>query len=661
MLALFACHERGVDAVVDTDVSADTDLAPTVDTDVPADTDAPPDTDVPVPGPPASWGDGLVDISAAPFAAAAIPFFVGDPSIQGAPQTSRAVFADLDGDGQVEVLVDESSYATSATERAPRVFRYDRVQRVLVRDLALEETLSQGEDLAFMAGFDIDGDGREELFQESPDLIWWPDGHGGFERGVTLTHSDLPSRWTYTTLSVLDLDEDGWIDMLVGSDRCEWSLRALLQTGPRTFDVRADLFDAPMPMRLVRASTLWRGDGELGVLTSASVCPGAAHPPGGFLERAATRADDDTVRWTDVDLTPAGARWKMDPATAGAPYTAAMPMGGLSSDLDGDLRPDLVLSLGSAYLAVLRSMPDGSLQDATSLQFPLTYGQSDTPWGVVTPDLDLDGVADLLVGFGDDAMSFFGYAGDLFPPRAYWGRGDFTFEDVTTPIGITARGSWHGMSLDDLDDDADPDVAIVGYGNAPLVLRDDIDVGNHAIALRLRGTTSNPLGLGALVELEADGIASRAQLMGGDANMDSLPRERLFFGLGANTQARVVRVRWPSGVVQEVTGLAAGQTWTVTEPASVTLSEVDRHVTADGSATVRVTIWPRDGVGGVAVASTVSVTLGGTPVAVVDPPRLQTDGSWIATIRAPSYPGSTRVVASVDGVAYRVAPRIWWD
>jgi hypothetical protein len=567
---------------------------------------------------------------------------------------------DLDGDDRHEVLVDQSYYETGGTTRALRVFRYDRVRRVLVRDPALEAPLSAGDDEAFFGGLDLDGDGRDELFQEAEDLIWWPDGHGGYTRGVTLTHSDLPNRWKYSTVSVLDLDEDGWLDMLVGGDNCSWSFRALIQTDKHTFDVRSDLLDAPRWSRLLRAAPMLLGDGTTGLLVSASACD-SADAPGGFFLRSPQRTADDTVRWVDVDLSPADARWKLDPATAGVPYTASMPMGGLSADLDGDLLQDVVLSLGSAYLGVLRALPDGTYQDASLIRFPETYGRSDTPWGVVTPDLDLDGVADLVVGFGDDATSFYGYEGKLYPPRVYWGAGRFNYEDVTTPIGVQALGSWHGITMEDLDGDADPDLAVVGYGNAPLVLRDDVDVGANGLALRLRGTTSNPLGFGARVDLVADGLPDRAQLIGGDANMDVLARGTAFFGLGPNLLARTVRVHWPSGVVQEVHDLGAGQLWTLTEPPSVTLSEADRHLPADGSATVQVSVWPRDAVGGVRAASSVTLALGGTSVTVVEAPTLQPDGSWRATLRAPSQPGSTRVEASVDGVAYQVAPRIWWD
>jgi ASPIC and UnbV len=38
-------------------------------------------------------------------------------------------------------------------------------------------------------------------------------------------------------------------------------------------------------------------------------------------------------------------------------------------------------------------------------------------------------------------------------------------------------------------------------------------------------------------------------------------------GLGADAAARLVEIRWPSGVVQRREGVAAGQTMMATEPA----------------------------------------------------------------------------------------------
>jgi hypothetical protein len=44
--------------------------------------------------------------------------------------------------------------------------------------------------------------------------------------------------------------------------------------------------------------------------------------------------------------------------------------------------------------------------------------------------------------------------------------------------------------------------------------------------------------------------------------------KRLQIGLGADTVARLVEVRWPSGIVQRLENVPARQVLTVTEPAS---------------------------------------------------------------------------------------------
>lgn len=650
------------DHPADTDPAADTD--PVTDSDPrhtgAADTD-PADTDPPPRAPPTTWGGGLVDLSTARFAAEGVVAFLGNPATHEGPQAAYAVFADLDGDGRPEVVVDTSRYSAESQPRTLRVFRYDRTTGQLVRDASLEGLFPGMADQAFLGGLDLDGDGLDDLVQESGDLVWWADGAGAFVRGPALQHGERLSRPTYTTLSVLDADADGWLDLLVGSDHCQWSYRVLQRTGVRTFDARDDLIDPTPPMRLTRASSMRLADGSPGILTLGTACSPGAPTVGGFLVRAPVGAADGTPRWQDQDLTPADAHWKLSPMFAGLPFTTVMPMGALSADMDGDLLPDLLLALGYDALGSLRGLPGGGYADATRLAFTRTAGVLEVPWGLAAPDLDRDGVPDLVIAMGDDATSFHGFAGVGFPPRVYWGWGGLDFADVTTDIGATAAGSWHGLSLDDLDGDADPDIAVGGYGNAPLVWRNDVDLGHHTLAIRLHGTTSNPLGFGAVVELESSGLPRRAQVVGGEASPDALPRGVVFFGLGDHTVADLVRVRWPSGVVQELRGLAADQAWDLTEPPSVVVSEADRHLPADGTSTVTVDVWPRDPTGAVTSAGTVTLSLGGTPVVVREPPALQRDGSWRAVLQAPLAAGSTRVEAQVDGVPYAVAPRVWWD
>ena len=74
----------------------------------------------------------------------------------------------------------------------------------------------------------------------------------------------------------------------------------------------------------------------------------------------------------------------------------------------------------------------------------------------------------------------------------------------------------------------------------------------HFLKVRLKGTTSNADGLGALVQVRAGGRTFTQYHDGksGYLSQSSLP---LYFGLGDAAQVDAVEVRWPSGKTQKLT------------------------------------------------------------------------------------------------------------
>jgi hypothetical protein len=91
---------------------------------------------------------------------------------------------------------------------------------------------------------------------------------------------------------------------------------------------------------------------------------------------------------------------------------------------------------------------------------------------------------------------------------------------------------------------------------------------NHWIQVKCVGTTSNRSGIGAKVRVRATiGGKNFWQLREINAG-NGLCGNAIdaHFGLGDATQADTARVEWPSGTVQELHNLAAGQFLTVTEP-----------------------------------------------------------------------------------------------
>jgi hypothetical protein len=94
--------------------------------------------------------------------------------------------------------------------------------------------------------------------------------------------------------------------------------------------------------------------------------------------------------------------------------------------------------------------------------------------------------------------------------------------------------------------------------------RNDLQVGNRSLRLRLVGTASNRDAIGARVTVRAGGrTASRVVRTGSSyLSQSELP---LTFGLGTAAKADDVTVQWPSGRRESLGALDAGQQYTVTE------------------------------------------------------------------------------------------------
>jgi hypothetical protein len=88
---------------------------------------------------------------------------------------------------------------------------------------------------------------------------------------------------------------------------------------------------------------------------------------------------------------------------------------------------------------------------------------------------------------------------------------------------------------------------------------------NHWLELKLQGTRSNRDGIGARIKLVTK---SRTQYnhvftTAGYASSSAGP---VHFGLGTDTSADWIEIRWPSGTVQELRNVAADRIVTVKEP-----------------------------------------------------------------------------------------------
>ena len=164
-------------------------------------------------------------------------------------------------------------------------------------------------------------------------------------------------------------------------------------------------------------------------------------------------------------------------------------------------------------------------------------------WGVTPIDIDNDGWIDL-AAIVDTA------AGPRV--RVVRNRGNGTFEDVSHTLGLdnVALKAPRGLIAADVDGDGAADL-IVAQQNAPPVLLRNVGANkNHFVRLDLTGYADNKTALGSKVEVFANGQWQKWELAGASGYQTQAPPQ-ILIGLGKAEGIDLLRILWPTGVLQD--------------------------------------------------------------------------------------------------------------
>jgi hypothetical protein len=252
------------------------------------------------------------------------------------------------------------------------------------------------------------------------------------------------------------------------------------------------------------------------------------------------------------------------------------------ADYNNDGLPDLVITdLASQMYALYRNNGHGIF---TYESYPSGLGRmtmAHSGWGVRLLDYDNDGWKDLLIAQGHDLDTI-----ELTSPNVRYrepmllarntGRG---FEDVSSEAGSVFREAWvgRGMAIGDIDNDGRVD-AVVTTNDGPLyVLHNATPTPNHWLILKLVGHRSNRDAIGAEVRVVTGKTTQVATVTTASSYLSSSDK-RVHFGLGTETLAAAIEIRWPSGIRQALKNIRADQILQVDEPSGSTRKETSGAV-----------------------------------------------------------------------------------
>jgi hypothetical protein len=240
-------------------------------------------------------------------------------------------------------------------------------------------------------------------------------------------------------------------------------------------------------------------------------------------------------------------------------------MGVTCGDLDGDGKLDVaVTNFYSEATTFYRNLGDGQFTDESSAAGLTTASRYLLGFGTCFLDVNNDGRLDLATANGhvNDLRPHVPFA---MPAQLLLGEAGNRLRNVSAlagePWSVPRLG--RGLAAGDLDNDGKLDLLIVAEGKGLGYLHNQGPAG-HFLALKVEGTTSNRDGIGAQVTVSATGSKQVAQRHGGGSLLSACD-SRLHFGLGPVTHIESVEIRWPSGRIDRLAGLADDEGYLVRE------------------------------------------------------------------------------------------------
>lgn len=497
---------------------------------------------------------------------------IGDDKMTNIVESTGAGVAlfDYDNDLDLDLYLVSGCYHKNVSHPKGR-FMAGRLQNALYRnngdgtftDVTDEAGVGdKGFGMACLAA-DYDNDGDKDLFitNYGPNTLYRNNGDKTFTEvtGPAGLEDDL---WS-VGCTFFDYDRDGHLDLYIAN---------YLQFDPEyNYYYQGEGFPGPLSYQ-GEADKLYHNKGD-GTFEDVSQKAGIANPRGRGMGVASCDINDDG--YIDVYVANDGmenylyqnngdgtfTNVALDTGTGfGQNGEATSAMGPEFGDynLDG-LIDILVPDMG--YSCLYRNTGEGYFEDMSALVGLATYCGQYTSWSGNFFDFDQDGRVDIFIANGDSRY--------LEPEENLMLRntGETKFENVSAMLGPDFQTKYvsRGSAVGDIDHDGDLDLVILNINGPAQLLLNQGGNRNNWLMIHVVGSKSNRDAVGTRIRLTAGGTTQTRYTVSSSGYL-SQSDYRAHFGLGDNTLAEKIEIRWPDGQTQVLENEKVNRVILVIEP-----------------------------------------------------------------------------------------------
>ena len=448
-----------------------------------------------------------------------------------------ACFLDYDNDGRIDIfLSDNGKEGGMSLYHNLGNGKFENVTRKAGLDPAVHA-------IGCTAG-DYDNDGFTDLAVSLNGrvLLLHNEKNGKF-KDVTES-AGIKSEGFNVGLTFVDYDHDGDLDLLLTQTSANPCLDPRILSPPPCGNIQLPNF-----------SRLWRNNGNGTFTDQTNETIGGSNAP----ELASIGTDYNNDRAVDLVVTGSfkGGPVIFENRREGRfstqfswPYALAVSAGVAALDFNHDSWMDLAFT----HWGQTKEDPGLTLwrnnHGKTFEQVALPVANWIRGFGVAAIDYDNDGWVDL-AAVGETADG----RGEV---RLFRNLGPDGFKDVTADVGLDkiSLKDPRAIITGDYDNDGTTDLLITQNHGPAVLLRNEGGNKNHWLRLNLKGLADNKSAIGTKVEVFAGGNRQKFEIAGSSGYLGQ-NSPYLTVGLGQATQADVVRMLWPTGVLQDEVEVAA--------------------------------------------------------------------------------------------------------